>query len=510
MSFFLGALRGHQERPFSGGVFRIKPFADAFRKQLDPAHPESDIFVSEQLYDGLVRLDKGLNVTPSLADYWVISPDGKTYTFYLKKGIRYHTGEEVTAWDVKFSLERLGKNSGFSPPAFLSRLEGAKAYLDGAAEDISGIRVIGPHTLEIRWTRPYVSALYLLSTPPCKILPRKRLMDQGEGFFQRPSGTGPFRFDRWIRDTRLNVVGVRLERNENYFGGKPFVRILEFCPLYTLDHFLNGEIDAIPVLTERLLDGRFQVFQDGSLQKMFLGMSCRIPPLDDPRVRRAIQTGIDRTALVESVEEPRFLRIPTGRFIPSKLPGFLSADEPAPPDPLAARRLLEKAGFSGENRFPRLTLFLDLPRTEFKHKISRELRRQLDDMGIAVRVRYYRSLDEVKSVENPCLVLVHRMMLIPDPEDMVRPLFFSKSPLNVFGYANPEVDRLLEAGAVEKSWSERIRIYRRIEMILQEEVPAVPLYSEQNRVAMQPRVRGVEVPPLGLYYLEAKKIWLRR
>jgi oligopeptide transport system substrate-binding protein len=78
------------------------------------------------------------------------------------------------------------------------------------------------------------------------------------------------------------------------------------------------------------------------------------------------------------------------------------------------------------------------------------------------------------------------------------------------GYANREIDGLLKEAEAEKSWTRRIKLFHRIEKILLEDVPAVPLYSQQNRVAMQPYVRGVAVPPLGLYYLEARKIWLNK
>ena len=93
---------------------------------------------------------------------------------------------------------------------------------------------------------------------------------------------------------------------------------------------------------------------------------------------------------------------------------------------------------------------------------------------------------------------------------MIRPLFFSKSEFNLFGYSNSVLDNLLEKSETEKSWSRRIDLFHQMEKILLSDLPAIPLYSQQNRIAMQPYVRGVEVPPLGLYYLEARKIWLNK
>jgi len=512
--FALQSFEGEQkdERPVYGGVFRIKSLADSFRMQLDPVQPDSYIFLSEQLYDGLVRLDKNLKIAPSLAEYWMISSDGQKYTFFLKKGVRFHHGAELTAEDVKFSFERLLDAEVDSPYYyfFLLRIMGATEFREGRSSEVTGIRVIDRYTLEIDWMRPYVPALYLLSMHFCKILPREMILRQGKNFFLKPSGTGAFAFDYWVRDNRLNEVGVRLKRNEEYFQKIPYLDALEFCPLYSLDHFMDGEIDCIPVLSDRLGRSKYKIFHDGSLQTLFLGMSCHIPPFDNPEVRRAIQAGINKQAVVDAIQEARYLRQVSNRFIPSRVPGFFSVDESSTFDRMEAGRLLEETGYSAEKEFPQLVLYLDSPRTDFKHKFSEEIRDQLAVLGIKVDVNYFRSLEQVKESETPYLILTHKMMGMPDPEDMIRPLFSSKSGSNIFGYMNPEIEDLLRAGEVEKSWSKRIKLFRQIEKILLADVPAIPLYSQQNRVAMQSRVRGVAVPHLGMYYLDAQKIWLKR
>lgn len=114
----------------------------------------------------------------------------------------------------------------------------------------------------------------------------------------KPSGTGPFKFDYWLRNTRLDVIGVRLKRNDNYYEGRPYLGAVEFSPYFTVNHFLKKEIDSVPVLSEKLLKSNFQIFQDGPLHQMFLGKSCNIPPFDDPKVRRAISYGINKEKIV--------------------------------------------------------------------------------------------------------------------------------------------------------------------------------------------------------------------
>jgi ABC-type transport system substrate-binding protein len=497
-------------RPRYGGIFHMKSFTTSFRMQFDPARPDSFIFISEQIFDGLVRLDKDLNTVPSLAEYWKISSDSTKYTFYLRKGVRFHHGDELTAEDVKFSLERLLDRKTGSPyyQFFLPRVVGAQEFREGRTEDVEGFKVIDKYTFEIHWIEPYVSALYLMSMHFCKILPRERVEGRERRFFERPSGTGPFAYDSLLLAPQGDVVGVRLKRNENYFGGRPFLEAIEFSPYYTLEHFLNGEIDSIPVVSDKLLSPDYQVFQDGSLHPIYLGMSCHIPPLDRQVVRKAIAYALDKRELARDTFDLRYVRDVSNNYIPPRLPRFFPREDAEGVDRLRAGQLLHDAGFSENNEFPTLTLLIELPRTDLKFKIYRALRKQFDPLGIKMRLSYYKSLEEIKKFGDPYLIFLGRVMSFPDPEDIIRPLFFSESVFNVFGYNNPELDRLLQRAEVESSWTKRINLFHQIEQILIQDVPCLPLFSHQNRVAMQPYVRGVEVPPLGFYYLDARKIWL--
>lgn len=496
-------------------VFRLKSFLDSFEQQLDPMHADSSIFVSEQMFEGLVRLDKEFRVLPVLAQYWDASPDGKRSRFYLRENVMFHHGEEMSAHDVKFSLERLIDPKTNSPYSHIlaGRVTGAEAFIAGKAEDVSGFKVIDRYTFEIQWTKPFVSALYLLGMHYCKILPQNRLLERGEErFFREPSGTGPFEFDAWVRDTRLNIVGVRLVRYDDYYGSIAWLDAVEFCPHFTLDHFMDGQIDSIPVLTDRLLkkDSDYVVIQDGSLFPVYLGMSCHIAPLDNPLVRKAISIGVDKSEIIRATHEVQYFRQLLYSHIPPKLPGFRLYDSRTTYNLSGALDLLQQAGFAqGEERIT-LTLLLESPRTDFKINFHRELRNQLRELNIDLRLTYYRSVDEVKRFDQPYLILQGRLMDFPDPAGIIRPMFFSQSPDNVLGFSSPELDDYLEQAEVEHSWTKRNKLFLRIDQLLQKEIPSLPLYMQQNQVAMQPYVRGVEIPPMGLAYLKARNIWYEK
>jgi ABC-type transport system substrate-binding protein len=501
------------EEPNYGGTLRVKPFTDVFRPNLDPAK-EPHIFVIEQIYDGLVRLDQNLNVIPSLAEYWVISEDGKKSTFYLRKGVKFHHGRELEAEDVKFSLERLVNKETAGPyyQYFTSKVVGAQEYWEEKAKNVEGFKVRDKYTFEILWRYPYVSALYLLSMNFCKIIPRDLVLDQGRNFFSKPSGTGPFKFAYWLRSPKLEIVGVRLERNDDYFGKKSYLEAIEFSPYYTLDHFLQKEIDIIPYISERLSEMDCQVLENESFITMFLGMSCHIPPLDRRAVRRAICLGIDKKEVARAAF--RFDTVPqvTNNFIPAKLPGFFPVDDKANYSQEEARTILRQEGFFEGSNFPPLTVFFEQPKRDEDLKVYRVLSDQLAGLGIKLKMKYYKSIDELKPVKEPYLVMINWMMDFPDPENIILPLFFSSSivNMNLLHYSNPQLDELVKRAEVERSWTERISLFHKIEEILYADIPALPLFSRQQRLALQPHVRGAKIPPLGFFYLDAKEIWLAK
>lgn len=506
----VSGLKGHEEKPKPGGVLRIKPFTDVLDLSLDPAG-KADIFLLGQIYDGLVRLDKDLNVVPALAEYWTISADGKTYAFYLRRGVQFHDGRELTSADVKFSLERLLDRRVASPyvQVFLNRVAGARDFWTGRASHVSGFKAVHDHLFEIHWTKPYVSGLALLCMYYCKVLPRDLVRIQGRDFFWKPVGTGPFRFNYWLRGTRLEIVGVRLEKNPRYFAGRPFLDAVEYSPFYTLDHFKRKEIDIIPFVSERLAGMDCQI-KEGSLEAVFLGMSCHIPPFDNPSVRRAVFLALDRSriarAATTSESVPRLLH----NFVPPRLPGFFPLVEDREADVEKARLLLDEAGCPGSKSLPPMTLYVREGRREAYVRLFRELQNQLEPLGFRLSLRTYRRDGDIVASRRPYLVLMEQRTDFPDADSFLRTLFLSRSTQNITRYANALFDKLLEEADTERSWSKRLDILRYAERVLATDIPILPLFSQSRRMAIQPRVRGVEVPPLGFPYLNTAKVWIDR
>ena len=502
------------QTPRYNGTFRIKGYLTPFRQDFDPAAP-SAYFICEQLYDGLVKFDSHFNLMPSLAEYWTVSDGGTRITFYLRQGVRFHNGRELTADDVKYSLERLvKKRPGNTYYQYFTRMVvGAEEFWQGQASEVTGFRVVDKSTFEIRWTRPFVSGvsgLYLLGMYYCKILPKDLLESQGRGFFQKPVGTGPYKYAEWIRSPRLDIRGVRLERNPYYFGKKPYLSAIEYSPYYTDDQFEEGSVHMISVTSERILRKRYQILENNTLKTFFLALSCDIPPLNQPEVRKALTLGLDKARLAEAYDTLPYLHQALDNYIPPLLPGFFPRAASPFIDAAAAKLLLDRLLPENGRKSLTLTLVFPAPRNEVFSRFARELERQLGAMEIKLDVMYLRKPEDIRDVRVPYLKFLEYTMDFPDPENIIVPLYHLRSIVNELNarYGNPRLDGLLEQSEVEPSWEKRAGLFREIEKILYEEVPSIPLFSERIRVALLPQVRGVRLPVMGFLYLDVKDIWL--
>jgi len=494
-------------------MIRIRDRAPASRPSLDPA-VSSWTFPVEQIFEGLVRLDSRLELVPSLAEYWMISEDGRRMTFILRRGVRFHHGRDLEALDVKASFERVLKRETKSPYGALlaAKVAGGLAYRDGLTAEAAGFRVPEKYVFEVIWNSPATASLYLLSMSFCAILPRDKLAAEGAGFFDKPSGTGAFRFAHWIRSPKLDIVGVGLERFTGYHGRKAYLEAIEYSPYYTVDQFMAGDVDIMPFLSERMANSGCQAFLGGPFAAAYLTLSCQRAPFDRQAVRRAVAAAIDRDRLIEALKGPDKVRRPTSGFLPSGLPGFPPPEEAPSFEAERARRLLEELGYSAERPFPAVFLFALGPRSEAVIRSCRIIAAQLAEAGIRADIRTIRTAEDLRPVLTPYLVLTVRSLDVPDADELLRPLFGPGGEPDrlLTRYESPDMARLLEDASLEKSWSRRIELFKAMDRILRQDLPAVPLFTEEDRLAVRSAVRGLRAPALGWGYLEARDLWLDR
>ena len=502
----------HTPRQAYGGVLRI---AAQLPESLDPIHSkyywESEIVL--QIFDGLLRFDQNLNLAPALAEDWQVSPDGRLYTFRLRKGVRFHNGREVTANDFIYSLARhLEPNSKSEDAEHYSKILGASQYRQGKAASVFGLASPDPYTLKITLERSYAPFLRVLAQQSAAVVPREEVENPSARFGKRPTGTGPFRFEEWD-----SAGQIRLSMNPDYFEGRPCLdgilikTLSDLNPQRTFEDFRNGSLDMSFVPSNQ-----FQVVQSSKDWKfmncpafriVYLGMNLRNAVMRDENVRKAIYFSINKPQIVG--QDPDFEIV--NHLIPLSLLGSNPSGGRDVYNPQTAREALRKSSLS-KGRSSRIELWHATP-TEERRRLLGRLAGSLQAEGIAAEVKIAASVQEmlqrIQSGEAQ-LFLYGEVIDFPDPDALVNRLFNSRSEGNLFGYSNPKVDRLLLQGQTDTRDEVRAQIYSQIEQRVMQDHVIVPLFSAKYSFVVQKRVRGIEFNSLGLQYLPFRKVWLRK
>ncbi|HXX53408.1 MAG TPA: ABC transporter substrate-binding protein, partial [Thermodesulfovibrionales bacterium] len=242
--------------------------------------------IAAKLFNGLVRLDKDLRVRPDIAKSWSVSRDGLSYRFNLRKDIKFHNKQYVTPYDFKYSFKRVLDPKTRSPNTWVfEKIEGAKDYLHGKADDVKGLRVIDDQTLEIRLEKPFSPFLNLLTMSAAYVVPEKEVNRWGLDFSSHPVGTGPFELKEWRPNREL-----RLDRQDSYFDKKPHINGIVYRiineDLTAMTEFELGNLDVVAVP-----DAEFTTYRKAKkwkdlmvsmkgLNTYYLGLNCAKTPFN--------------------------------------------------------------------------------------------------------------------------------------------------------------------------------------------------------------------------------------
>jgi peptide/nickel transport system substrate-binding protein/oligopeptide transport system substrate-binding protein len=486
---------------------------------LDPARI-NDVYsrsVAQQIFDGLVRFDQTLTIAPALAEFWRASRDGLSWTFTLRRGVRFHHGREITADDVVFSFTRIldPRLRSSAAESFLP-IKGARAFQEGRAKTVAGLVAVDPRTVQITVDEAFTPFVYVLALAPAKIVPRDLVEAQGEAFGLRPVGTGPFRFAQWDRGRSLVLAA-----NPDYFDGAPRLGRLVYRifpgenAVAMFDEFQKGQLEDSLVPTPHYSQvvtaaaaGDYLYVKRPMYNLRHYGLNVRIKPLNDRRVRLAIVTAIDRNTILSEIYQGRF--IPARGILPPGTLGFNPALNVPTRDLQRARDLLVQAGYPGGRGLPPLTFWSSVKseRTVREHE---QMGRDLTAVGIRADFQYQTDWPTfLKMVsERRAPAFLHAWYAdVPDPDNFLHLLFHSQSPRNYMGYANPEVDKLLTEARSEREISRRVELYRRAEQLIMDDAVVLPIWHYSYERIFQPYVRSVEVNGLGDPYIPMRKIWL--
>lgn len=369
---------GWAQKPKSGGTLTVVHGVDVAHLDIHTAPGYEMMWINENVHNGLVTLDKDLNIVPDVAKSWEVSADGLTYTFSLHPGARFHDGTDLDAEAVKWNFE------DYLNP---KRGSGMRAYFT----DIDRVEAVDKHTVRIILKEPNHFFLTILAgyrTGFLMISPTAFTKAGPDDYRKHPVGAGPFKFQEWVPNDHVTLV-----RNEHYWKpGLPYLDKVVFRiltdPMTQVSALRAGEVDLINSLSPELVrvverDRNLTVLTGPETTPMVAILNVSKPPFDDLRVRKAIGCyGIDRIEIVQKALMG--LATPMVGFAGPGVKGYVDLTRMCPYNPEQARALLKEAGYDEKNPL-RFSITTNPEKAVFAN-IATLLKSQYAKLGVEVKV----------------------------------------------------------------------------------------------------------------------------
>lgn len=471
---------------------------------LDPAisaDMSSHLYVM-QIFSGLVRLDQELNIVSDIAESWEPSPDGKTYTFYLRQGVKFHSGREVKATDFKYSWERACAPDTGSGTAstYLGDIVGARDMLAGETGEISGVEVIDDYTLRVTIDAPKAYFMSKLAYPTAFVVDRANV-ESGENWWLEPNGTGPFKLKEWKEGQWLILEGSQV-----YYGElaklEQVIYILAGAPMSLYE---TGQIDVVSVYLpyiDLVYDetGPFypQLAVTPELSLYYIGFNNAQAPFDDVNVRRAFCHAVDKEHIDKVILRDMINK--AGGILPPGIPGYNEAFEGLDYDVEEAKELIAVSKYGDVSNLPPITLTVDGYGNSIPSYLGAIIQEWQQNLGVEVSVRQLETDNFIYNLkqEKDEMFMVGWIADYPDPHNFLDILFYTGSEKNVFEYNNFSLDALLDQAAVEQDEAVRLAMYQQAEQLVVDDAPCLPLWHGANYILVEPYVKDYELSPLGI------------
>ena len=461
------------------------------------------------IYSNLIRTDKELRPEGELAERWDISKDEMTLTFYMRKGIKWHDGEDVTAEDVDFTFR------------YMIDPKTPTAYGEPFRQ-VRRAEVVDGYTYRVTYEKPYAPALLSWGL---WILPRHILEPAWKaGVDLRttrqnrfPVGSGPYRFGEWKTGEKIVV-----EANPDYFEGRPYMRrvvyriIPDQSTIFLELKARNIDLASVtPIQYRRQTEfpaflKAFHRYRYLSNSYAYLGFNLRDARFQDKRVRQAMAHAINKQEIIEGV----LLGLGRPAVGPYKPGTWWYKDDVKtfPFDPERAKALLAEAGWRRTTADGILEKdgkpFSFTIRTNQGNAVRQQtaeiIQRRLRSVGIDAKIHivewaaFINTFIRKKDFE--AIILGWGLGLDPDQYEIWHSSQTGPEELNHISYKNPKVDELLEAGRRTFSQEKRTAIYGELQEVLAEDQPVIFLYVPDALPVVSARVHGIAPAPAGIMY----------
>ncbi|MBQ8094284.1 MAG: ABC transporter substrate-binding protein [Clostridia bacterium] len=473
---------------------------------VDPQCTSGYYTIALNVFDRLVEVKtngQSSEIVPSLARSWEISDDGLVYTFHLQPDVKFSNGEALTSSDVLYTIKRLLTHPKSVNRALVSEIMGTEALRNGETDKLEGFRILNDLDFEITLRNPYSAFLACLSTPGASILDEKTTEAAGERFGYEAEvtiGTGPFLFREWKTGTHIILTA-----NHDCWSGEPACSGIEIQ--FNTDtesqriQFIDGKLDILDL--EKLSDDaeffiHGDIYQERLVQGPRVGISYvalneSVAPLDDVRVRKALQMSLDRHMLLQVAYSGRG-QLENGIF-PHGLIGFNPDIEPIRYDPEAAKALLEEAGLKDG-----FDLEIALVTTE--GMTHRQLVTLIGSMFEKIGVR-----PKIEEMDEETFISRRKQGGIScytatwsadynDPDNFIGTFFGSaeNSISRSICYSDADVIGRIDHARAIVEQEERLAEYKALEEILvRDQAVWIPLYSRQHYFIVGEGVKGFTV-----------------
>ena len=498
-------------------VFRYNEHANI--TTLDPAFAKDlrTIWVTNQLFNGLVQLDEKLEVQPDIAKSWTVSNEGKTYEFHLKKGIKFHkhilfgkdSTRNVTASDFEYSLKRLIDPEVASPGKWV-------------LEFVDDFKAKNDSTFVINLKQSFPPFLSILSMKYCSVVPKEAVAYFGDNFRANPIGTGPFRFKLWVENTKLvfrrNPIYYEKDETGNQLPYLEAVAIT-FLPDKQSEflQFIQGNLDFMSSIDASYKDdllttqgelkehhkNNIHMISSPYLNTEYLGvyMDAEEKEVSSIKIRKAINYGFDRVKML------KFLRNGIGTpavngFIPKGLPSF-NEMQGFTYQPEKAKQLVQEYIKESGNENPSITISTNSQYLDLCEYIQREVGKT--GLNVNIDVMPPSTLRQTKVNGK---LSIFRGSWVADYPDAENYLFifhsknFSPNGPNYIHYSSKEFDNLYEVSIKISDNKIRRGMYQKMDSMVMASGAIIPLYYDEVVRFTQKNVHGLGINPVNMLSLK--------
>ncbi len=495
--------------PKKGGTLIIAHWGDPITFNPDAKIDDAGSGIHGCIFSRLVALDTDYNVIPDLAESWEISDDGLTYTFHLRKGVKWHDGHPFTAADVVWTYKQIMSHKEAPANRHFAPVESIEAPDD--------------YTVVMKLKEPSAPLLGFLAWYGIYIMP-KHLYDITENgspvdwlnnpHNQNPIGTGPFKFVEWVKGDHVTLV-----KNPDYFMGEPYLDKIVFKIIpdenTALQAFLNGEADYDGNVSNAQIDTLKKipgvvVFQKPGPSRYYMGFNVgrRESPFHNKKVRFAVAHALNRKEIFEKAI--KYGKVAEGFYTPA-IPWAFNPNAKIPDyNPELAEKMLDEAGYPRKEDGWRFEVNLVYFQGQEWRDMSTIIKEQLAKVGIKVKLEEYEIaayIEKVLKAGDFDLTVLDGFQG-PDPDNL-KLRVGTGGDINVMGYSNPEVDKLLEKAAKLTDKNERAKLYFKVQEILAQDLPIYPIAEVMYNYVHKDYVKGLPYQLPGVVaYNNYAKTWL--